>query len=342
MKKVFVAMAAVAAMACSCSKEEIAREEIPLQESELHISFVNDAATRATGQGHGVQSDDNYLSTLEIFVFRENEGGVDDGMLDGYKKYTGDELKNLSRISLKTTTGKKLIYAIANSHNTDWSGGVTREKVEQLMAYLHKEDVRKFIMFASTVVTLQATTTVSMVLTRMVSRVALNSVQVSFTGTPFEGVPLQNVKAYLTNVQAQKNLLTGVGTNLKVLNSKKYVPEDMTGITMQGMLYDELAESLSEATHSTPHFFYCYENNRNVETEDDRFTRLVIEGTLNGITYYYPIAIKNLERNSCYSVDVKICRPGSLDPDKDVEYGTLDLRFSVESWNSIPGSVVEF
>ena len=94
-------------------------------------------------------------------------------------------------------------------------------------------------MFASTVVTLQATTTVSMVLTRMVSRVALNSVQVSFTGTPFEGVPLQNVKAYLTNVQAQKNLLTGVGTNLKVLNSKKYVPEDMIGITMQGMLYDE-------------------------------------------------------------------------------------------------------
>jgi hypothetical protein len=111
---------------------------------------------------------------------------------------------------------------------------------------------------------------------------------------------------------------------------------------MQGMLYDNLAESITEATHSTPHHFYCYENSRNIETDDDRFTRLVIEGTLNGITYYYPIAIKNLKRNSCYSLDVKIYRPGSLDPDKEVEYGTLDMRLNVQPWNTIPGSVVEF
>ena len=42
MKKVFIAMAAIAAMASSCTKEEIVKEEIPLQESEVHISFVND------------------------------------------------------------------------------------------------------------------------------------------------------------------------------------------------------------------------------------------------------------------------------------------------------------
>ncbi len=342
MKKVFIAMAAIAAMASSCTKEEIVKEEIPLQESEVHISFVNDVATRATGQDHGVQDNDNNINTLEIFVFRNNEGGVDYGLLDGYKKLTGDELKNMGNITLKTTTGKKIIYAIANSHKTDWTDGISKEKIEQLMAYLYKEDVKNFIMFASSEVTLQATSTVTMVLTRMVSRVTLNSLQVSFAGTPFEGDPLQNVKAYLTNVQAQKSLLTGIGTNLKVVNSKKYVPEDMTGITMQGMLYDNLAESITEATHSTPHHFYCYENSRNIETDDDRFTRLVIEGTLNGITYYYPIAIKNLKRNSCYSLDVKIYRPGSLDPDKEVEYGTLDMRLNVQPWNTIPGSVVEF
>lgn len=342
MKKVFIAMAAIAAMASSCTKEEIAKEEIPLQESEVHISFVNDVQTRATGQGHGVHDDDNSINSLEIFIFRVNEGGADDGLLDGYKKLTEDELKNLSNISMKTTTGKKVIYAIANSHNTDWPDGISREKVEQMMAYLHKEDVKNFIMFAANEKTLQPETTVNMVLVRMVSRVTLNSVQVSFAGTPLEGTPLQNVKAYLTNVQAQKRLLDGSGTDLKVVNSKKYVAEDMAGIKMQGMLYDELAGSISETTHTTPHYFYCYENNRGTETDDNRFTRLVIEGTLDGVTYYYPVAIKNLRRNSCYSIDVKIYRPGSLDPDKDVEYGALDLKLEVLDWSVIPGSVVEF
>ena len=342
MKKVFIAMGAIAAMACSCTKEEIKSEEIPMQEGQINISFVNDVATRASGEGHGEQADDNNINSLEIFIFRIHEGEVDDGLVDGYKKLTGDELKNLSNVVIKTTSGKKMIYAIANSHKTDWSDGITRENVESQMAYLYKEDVRNFVMFASQEVTIHSETTISMVLTRMVSRVKLNSVTVSFAGSPFENSPLQNVKAYLTNVQAQKRLLDGSGTDLKLVNQKKYVPEDMAGITMQGMLYDELAENINETTYSTPHYFYCYENNRNLETDDNRFTRLVIEGTLNGITYYYPIPIKNLRRNSCYTVDVKIYRPGSLDPDKEVEYGTLDLRINVQGWNTLPGTVVEF
>ena len=116
----------------------------------------------------------------------------------------------------------------------------------------------------------------------------------------------------------------------------------MTGCTMSGMLYDQLAASIDDAGYSNAHYFYCYENNRTEENDQNRFTRLVIEADLNGTTYYYPIAIKELERNCCYSIDVKIQRPGSLDPDKDVEIGTLSLDLEVLGWNSLPGSTVEF
>ena len=342
MKKVFIAMGAIAAMACSCTKEEIRSEVNPVQEGQLHISLVNDVAVKATGEGHSAQADDNNINTLEIFVFRVNEGAADDGLMDGYKKFTAQDLKNLSTLTVKTTTGKKMVYAVANSHKADWSDGITRNEFEQQMAYLQNDDVRNFIMFAGKEVTIHLESTISMALTRMVSRVKLNSLKVSFAGTPNEGVPLENVKAYLTNVQAQKLLLDGSGTNLKVLNSKKYVAEDMTGFAMQGMLYDELAESISETTHSTPHYFYCYENNLSEETDTDRFTKLVIEGTLNGITYYYPVPIKDLKRNSCYSIDVRIYRPGSLDPETAVEVGALDMRLNIQSWNTVPGSTVEF
>lgn len=342
MKKLFIAMGAVAAMACSCTKEDVKSDEIPMQEGQLHISLVNDAATRATGDGHTAVADDNNINTLEVFIFRVNEGGADDGIIDAYKRFTAEEMKTMSGLTIKTVTGKKMVYVVTNSHKSDWSDGMTRSSFEQQMAYLQNEDVKNFIMIAGKEVTVHLESTISMTLSRMVSRVKLNSVNVSFAGTPYEGDALQNVKAYLTNVQAQKLLIDGSGSNLKVLNSKKYVAEDMAGLTMQGMLYDELAESISGTTHSTPHYFYCYENNISEETETDRFTKLVIEGTLNGVTYYYPVPIKDLKRNSCYSIDVKIYRPGSLDPEKAVEVGTLDLRLNIQTWNTVPGSVVEF
>ena len=335
-------MAAVAAMACSCSKEEVKGVDNPVKESEVCIKLKNEASTRATGAGHGVQEEDNTINTLEIFVFNVNEGGIDDGMLDGYKKYSAEDITSLRDFKIKTSVGRKMIYVVANAQNTDWSNGVTREVFEEQMAYLYKEDVKNFVMFAGVEETVRVSTTVVLTLRRFVSRIRLNSVSVSFAGTPNEGRPLENVKAYLTNVQAQKHLIDGSGDNLKIVNSKKYVASDMEGIKMAGMLYDELTAGIAESTYDVPHYFYCYENNRSEETETDRFTKLVIEGTLNGITYYYPIPIKDLKRNSCYSIDVKIYRPGSLDPEKAVETGTLDLWLDVQGWNTVPGSVVEF
>lgn len=313
-----------------------------MQEGNLHISLVNDQMTKATGDGHTAQADDNNINTLEIFIFRVNEGGVDDGLLDAYKKFTAEDLKTLPLLSVKTTTGKKMVYVIANSHVSSWGDNLKRSAFEEQMAFLQNDNVKDFIMFAGKDITVELESTISMALTRMVSRVKLNSVKVSFAGTPNEGTSLQNVKAYLTNVQAQKLLLDGSGKDLKLLNSKKYVAEDVTGFAMQGMLYDELAESISETTYNTPHYFYCYENSLTEETESDRFTKLVIEGTLNGVTYYYPVPIKDLKRNSCYTIDVRIYRPGSLDPETAVEVGSLDFRLNIQGWNTLPGSTVEF
>lgn len=341
LKNLFIAVAA-AVLVCSCSKEKTGDENLAVQESVVYITLKNDNGTKAVGSGHGVQADDNNIGTLEVFVFRVNEGGEDDGMLDGYRKFTGTELATLANLEVKTTTGRKMIYAVANSHRENWAGVMTRSAFESQIADLYEDDVKDFIMIGGKEETLQMASTVVFSIRRMVARVQLNSVVAAFDGTPYEGYALENVKAYLTNVQGQKYLFDGSGENLKLLNSKKYVPGDMAGCTMQGMLYDELAASIDDAGHNVAHYFYCYSNNRTEETETDRFTRLVIEGELNGTTYYYPIALKGVERNCCYSIDVRIQRPGSLDPDKDVELGTLDLELEVLGWNSLPGSTVEF
>lgn len=334
-------IALAAAAVCSCTKENVQENVIPVEESVVRITLQNEDNTRASGTGHGNQTSDNNIKTLEVFIFRVTDGD-DDGMLDGYKKFIGSELETLTDLEIRTTTGRKMIYAVANSHKDSWTSGMTRSVFESQTAELFKDDVKDFVMVGSKEETLQLASSISMTIKRMVARVQLNSVASAFEGTPYEGSSLKNVKAYLINVQGEKYLYDGSGENLKLINSKKYVEADMTGCTMSGMLYDQLAASIDDAGYSNAHYFYCYENNRTEENDQNRFTRLVIEADLNGTTYYYPIAIKELERNCCYSIDVKIQRPGSLDPDKDVEIGTLSLDLEVLGWNSLPGSTVEF
>ncbi len=340
MKRLFL-IAAMAVMACSCAKEDNF-EPAGAQESVVYITLRNDEPVKASGSGHGVQADDNNIRTLEVFVFRSNPGQDDDGVLDGYRKFTGNELVSLSNLEVTTTTGSKMIYAVANSHRENWKDVTTRTEFEKQTADLLADDVKDFVMVGCKEETLQLASSVSITIRRMVARVELKSVVTEFADTPYEGCMLTDVKAYLINVQGSKYLHDGSGTDLKLLNSKKYVAQDAAGCTMDGMLYEPVAEFIDDTGYNTSHYFYCYENNLSEETESARFTRLVIEAGLNGKTYYYPVAIKDLQRNSCYSIDVKIRRPGSTAPDTDVVLGTMELSVDVMNWNSLPESIVEF
>lgn len=341
MKRLFI-IAAAALLACSCSKES-AQGIVPEEgnESVVYISLKTDAPTKAIGADHGTELYDNNVKRLDVFIFN-NDGGEDDGNLDGYGKFSGTTLTSLINLPVKTTVGKKIIYVIANSHFDSLDGLKTRSEFESKTVDLFSETARNFLMVGKTEETLQLASSVTVSVKRLISRVKLSSVQTQFANTPYEGCSLTNVKAYLINVQGMKKLADGSGKDLKLLNSKKYVQSDMEGCSMDGMLYDEIKTNINDSGYSVSHYFYCYENDLAEEDDTDRFTRLVVEAQLQGKTYYYPVAIKNLKRNCSYSVGIKIQRPGSTDPDKDVEIGTLDISVEVEGWTTIEGSTVVF
>ena len=341
MKKMLLAMFA-AVMLCSCSKENPVEAVEPLQESVVYINLKNNLISKATGAGHGVQEDDNTINTLEIFIFRVNEGMADNGVLDGYRKFTAQELGDLTSLEVQTTTGKKMIYAVANAHRANWQGVNTRELFEQQTALLANDNLKDFIMVGGKEAELGLASTVAFTIQRIVARVQVVSLKTAFAGGPYEGMTLKGVKAYITNVQGEKYIFNGEGNNLTVLNSKKYVEADAAACAMDGMLYDNIGIDLSDSGYTTAHIFYCFPNNIAQEGDGKKFTRVVIEGQLNGITYYYPVAVPELERNNCYSLDITIKRPGSLDPDFDVEKGTLLATVSVLDWDIADDNIVEF
>ena len=341
MRRILFVMAAVA-LVCSCSKGDLEMETGDLQESVLYVSLTEEAGTKATGAGHGMPADDGNIQTLEIFVFRVNAGMPDDGVLDGYRKFTASELGSLTNLEVQTTTGNKMIYAVANSHRANWKGVNTRALFEQQTALLAEDDLKNFIMIGGTQEQLQLATTVSFSIKRLVTRVQVSSIRTAFASGPYEGLSLTEVKAYLLNAQASKYLYNGTGDNLKVYNQGAYKADDAGACTMPGMIYDNLGADIQDAGYSTQHYIYCYANGFTEETAENRFTRLVIEGKLNGITYYYPIVLEELERNCCYSLDVTIKRPGSTDPDSEVEKGTILATLTVQDWKVLPETSVEF
>ena len=337
----FVAIAffSSSVLIASCSKSESGEAYGAGGESTLYLSIV--PQTKASGSSHGVQKDDNYVQTLEIFIFRADGEGA--GVLDTYKKFTAGELNSVYDLQINTTTGLKRIYAIANSHVENWDGVSTLSGFEREYSSLKNENLKSFTITGTVEAVLQSSTYLTFSISRLVSRIELKSVRTSFAGTPYENSELQNVKFYLTNVVGEKLYHNGNSPEtVTILNSGKAVATDISGCKMDGMLYESIPQSINDSGHPVPHYFYCYSNMLEQESETERYTKLIIQADLNGNTYYYPVPIKGIERNSSYSIDVNIMRPGTLDPEQPLEKGTLDVTLNVLDWELLPKIDVEF
>lgn len=355
LKSVFAAMLAcvVVFSAFSCEKngEVTPDNEIGMQEGEgtliVSIATQKEAWTKAS-------ADENGVNIIELFVFR-NEG-TGSGDLDAYKKLEGGENVSLSNVEIKSTTGKKLVYAVLNSHGADWTGVKTLADFRKKLVCLKDEKPGDFTMVGSAEATLQLTTNVPIEVSRLVAKVQLSSIRCDFTGTPYEGASLTDVKAYLINASACKTFVLNTNAETPhVFNDKGFSSADIISCADGSILYKDLGSSINATALNVGHNFYCFENTIEQQTETERFTRLVIEGKLNGHKYYYPINInregfgytaendhKGVKRNTAYSIDVTICRPGSTDPDGILEYGDMSATVTIKDWMTVPQSQVQF
>jgi hypothetical protein len=341
----------------SCTKEQEGGAENEMTESLLTLNITAGKTalqtTKATGGSHGVQADDNNVETLEIFVFR-NDGGEDSGQLDAYKKFTKND--GLTNLQIKATTGNRIIYAVANSHKENWTGVTTIDKFKAEMSAITLENIKNFTMSGNISSVLHTTSSITFSISRLISRIKINGIKTAFAGTPYAGMTLSNVKVYLTNVIASKSFAENKDMAvLPIMNYKKAVTSESQSCTMPGMIYETIAGEIGDSGFAQPLYFYAYENLITSETLTARYTRIVIEGVLNGKTYYYPISINRegfgyvsanghmgIKRNTAYQIKATIYRPGSTDPDKPLEPGTLSATVGIEDWSLTNSSDVEF
>lgn len=168
-------------------------------------------------------------------------------------------------------------------------------------------------------------------------KVRLLDISCDFSGRPYEGAVMENVKIYLTRACIECQPL-----------------KEDRGITWAN---PGMADSVALARMKHPEYLYrCIEGSVGPEPmqcgidlytypnpdDGDNGTRLVIECTIQGSKCYYPLRLPPLQRNTVYEASVQITRMGTPDPDILAENTAASVNLRVLPWENRPGETVTF
>lgn len=214
------------------------------------------------------------------------------------------------------------------------------------------------------------TNNVAIAVTRLVSKISVNSLKFELTGA-LEGKTVSNVAMYIKNYPSTMTYKGTPGTSytsgLYPLNQDTFE------------VYDYLGNVISGSDVIQNHHFFCYERTTQVSTSGKNTIRLCIKGDINGQTYYWSIPVNNgstwdtsafagvydkhygVKRNHSYSYDITITRPGipddgsepdpndpddndddDLEDDGDLTTQNLTFTLSVKDFVVVEGQSVSF
>lgn len=324
MKKTFVMAAAavsMAAFAISCNKSEVASENIAEETAEISVRVSSRAFI---GKAALSENNEQKVNNVQVFVFRGN------GELDAY---ASSDTK--ADIKLSCTTGSKIVKAVVNA--PDLSSISKMKDLNSSITSLTDNSLTNFVMTGSDNIDLNTDQTLTVHVSRIAARLAIEKVSVNFTSQAYRNMDMKIHRIYAVNVAG--NTSYDLSAAPTVWHNQKAL---QTGAP-DAMLMDDVADVkvTEEQPYTTGSYFYVYPNKVSEEPQDEaataRPTRIVVETILGETTYYYPITIGNIAANTKYTIsNLTITRPGSLDPDIPVTSKECSFTISVNNWSEGP------
>ena len=333
-------MAFVAIASLACSKENPS-ELVPqrAQMATLEVNVSDGVATRATSVK------DSQIGTaagdIQVLVFNSA------GNLVGF----GENAASSSNISISVPTGSVKCYAVVNS-SEDLSSVSKESTLTSKVSYLKNNSVIKMEMIGSASKTIAAgANSVSIPVKRFAAKVQIDKITPAFTAQAHKAQEFKLTGIYLVNVNGScpYTLTSTAGSTDYWYNKMKYVSGDCNALISDKFSSPVTLQASADAVtpYVTPHYLYCYPNpvttDSSSSTWSNRYTRLVVEATLGGTTYYYPVNIPTPTANTLYQItNMKITGLGSDSPDKLVEKGSLSVSITVTDWSTGFSKEVEY
>ncbi len=274
--------------------------------------------------------------TLDIFTF-DTKGSC---YLDTYQHH---EYFEGSSIGLRSQNGEKQIFICANGQRSryDWAGIRSKESLDDIYLEL-KDERRKFLCTTGEGYIIAGKGNTNEIrMRRMASEIVLNSIRCDFRGKSYEGREISDVKVYLTNVNCRCSLTADDEVlPSSIMNAGMLDMEDISILKEPDMVFQEMSRNIDYNIAYVDMHFICYPNTSREDGPGTPFTRLVIEGKIDGETFWWPIDINREEgtiypgirRNSQYVLDITITRKGSSDPDIPVKTEATEIKMSIRQW----------
>ena len=334
-------MAFVAIASLACSKENPSEQAAQkTQMATLEVNVIEGITTRATSV-----NDANIGSAagdIQVLVFN-NEGD-----LLAY----GVNAASSSTISISIPTGTVECHAVVNSSD-DLSNISTKTNFLKRLSHLKNNTTSKMEMLGSVSKTVAAgANSVSIAVKRFASKVQIDKITPAFAAPAHRTMEFKLAGIYLINVNGTcpyTMIPTGASESTSWYNKRKYVSGDCNHlITDKFSTHVIMQTSAGEVTpYSTPHYLYCYPNpvttDVSTTTWSERISRLVVETTLGGTTYYYSVNIPTPQCNTVYQItNMKITGLGTDTPDAVVQKGSLSVSLTVTDWSTGFSKEVEY
>ena len=334
-------MAFVAITSLACSKENPSEQAAQqTQMATLEVNVFDGITTRATSVN------DANIGTAErdiqVLVFNS------EGDLLAY----GANEDSSTKVSLSIPTGTVECYAVVNSYD-DLSVIATKTVFLKHISHLKDNDPTRMEMLGSVTKSVVAgENSVSIAVKRFASKVQIDKITPAFTAPAHRAMEFKITGIYLINVNGTcpyTMVPTAASESTSWYNKRKYVSGDCNHL-----ITDKFSTPVAMQTsagvvtpYSTPHYLYCYPNpittDVSTTTWSERVSRLVVETTLGGTTYYYSVNIPTPQCNTVYQItNMKITGLGTDTPDAVVQKGSLSVSLTVTDWSTGFSKEVEY
>lgn len=272
------------------------------------------------------------METIDILTFNDDKMQK----LDAYQRA---ELSQCSVIRAASTAGQKIMVVLLNSQRDryDWADINSYCSLEDICVNLEKEIPGREAMSGEH--RGKAGNPANVQMERLASEIVLRSINCDFKGKSYAGHVLEDAKIYLTNVNAEAPLVnSGPYIPKRIVNAGRLDMDDVAGFEEPGMVFHEFEYALGETVRKPDIRLRCYPNETPEEVPGAPFTRLVVEGKVDGRTYYWPVNINRdgsgdgIERNKRYIFDIRITRLGHTSADIPIETDIAEIIMEIQAW----------
>ena len=309
---------------------------------ESHPIYHDDTSITLELKSYEPLSSDDHI---DLFTFNDNQLM----QLDSYQRI---ENKSNGILNLRSQNGEKRIFAYRNSSSkiSDWYCLKSYWSLEDIYTSLEDEQRESFSMSGETVASAGSKNIFSITMTPFVSEIQLRSIRCDFSGKSYEGHSIKGAKVYLINVNARCSLIYDESDSLEeIINYGELDNDMMSTFTEPSLLVQDIG-NITENTTRPNISLFCYPNTCSEEGPGTPFTRLVIEGRIDGQRCWWPININRsrdstepgIHRNRRYIYDLTLMSKGSSGPDYPIEIEDIDLDMTIESWKEKEDYSVEF